>query len=110
PPETTRQNPTVTLPSPLLCLDERRHWLGNAHDAESAPALVIDFDDSALQQHAIFRHVKALRRIVQEAFHDRLNLTAENAFMWSREPGVAEKRGSAGEDLLIRRLHMRVRS
>ncbi len=71
---------------------------------------VINFNYCAVEQHAAFSHFKSLWHAGEKAFDDRLDFPAQNAFVRAGKAGVSQVSRAAGENLLVRRLHVRVRA
>ena len=63
-----------------------------------------------MELHVFFGHVKPLRHVGEKTLEDRLDFAAQHAFLRAGESGVGQIRRAAGENLFVRRLHVRVRA
>lgn len=70
----------------------------------------IDFNDRAVENDIVFGHFKPLRHGGEKPLNDRLNFPSQHALMRAGKTRVAQVRRAAGENLLIRRLHVSVRA
>ena len=80
----------------------------HARDAQGAPAVFVDLHQSPVQPHFALRYGERRGQVVDEPLHDRIDRAAENGMHRAAHPGVAEKRGAAGKNLFVRRLHVGV--
>ena len=88
------------------CRQRLRHPLNRRRLA----GLVVQFDDHALEQHAVAGDRKTTGLAGDEALDDGLDVAAQAALVRAGEARVAQEGRAAGEDLLVRRLHVRVRA
>src|SRR4030095_131191 len=97
----------------------KSHWLcallpivherfGNALNAARFACAFVDVNDRALQIDAVLRDCEPLWHVGDETLDDGFDVAPKNALMRAGESRVTKKRGTAGKDLFVGRLHMGV--